>query len=248
MKLGAQPGTLFWNRMMMVGVIVTPLFIYLFVSIFTDTLSFIGSVPVVGVAAVLLWANFNGYVVRSAAVAYDVLVQADGKTITQTRFVYELGNWIVITYVLMFFIVVSVVRKAHSVVVTQKIEYSRVRPILYGTIISFLSQLANALPEIGRYPIDILGCLILGLLIFYAIYRNRMLEMRFMLTRGLVFYFFTAILTGMYVFLVYNIDKLLRSISSPRIRHVYPGARRGAAVPAADVDVKAFVGPDFLQI
>lgn len=208
MKLGIPPGVLFWNRMMMVGICCAPFFFYLFFSIFTG---------LVRIRRLALWAlgtlaaivfSFMGQVVTSASTVTSWSTW-QGKPIAQIHFVYTLGPAAVPTYVLMFLMVFSIILGIRRSVHSHKVSRKMIRPILIGVVLLFCGLLSNLHPALGQYPIDILMCFITGLLFLYAIYRNRMFEMKFMLTRGFVFSCMTAVLLVFYASTVLGLLKFL---------------------------------------
>ena len=132
-----------------------------------------------------------------------------GKPIAQIHFVYTLGPAAVPTYVLMFLMVFSIILGIRRSVHSHKVSRKMIRPILIGVVLLFCGLLSNLHPALGQYPIDILMCFITGLLFLYAIYRNRMFEMKFMLTRGFVFSCMTAVLLVFYASTVLGLLKFL---------------------------------------
>ena len=200
MKMDTFPSPLFWNKMMMVGVLISPFLIYLFLSIFIDTIRPIPLFLFASVTALVLVANLLGWVVTDAKLVHVTVPTSSGYTV-RTEFAYQIGSWAVPSYILMFFGILLIIHMARSAIKMHKADRHQMYPILAGIIIVFVGLFSNMLPAVGKYPVDILAALINGLLIFYSIYRNRMLEMKFMLTRGVVFSAFTILLMGGYVLL-----------------------------------------------
>ncbi|MGE4352453.1 MAG: HD domain-containing phosphohydrolase [Oscillospiraceae bacterium] len=211
MKLQLPPGPLFWNKMMMVGVITSPLLIYIFLSVFTDTVRIFRMAAFSLVTIAFIVIDITLGIVNYANVIEKTVIEG-GKTINQIEFSYELSMWAVPTYIAMLFFTVIITKKIHYCLKTNKSEYKAVRPILIGIILVFCGLLSNIIPQLGKYPIDILTSFINGLLIFYAIYRNRMLEMKFMLTQGLVYSIFSCIIMGVYIFVAYHLNRLLAGV------------------------------------
>ena len=102
MKLQLPPGPLFWNKTMMVGVIVSPLLIYIFLSVFTDTVRIfrVLILSVINIAFIVL--NSAMGMVKSAEIIEHTIVEG-GKTLTQIEFSYELSALAVPTYAAMVF-------------------------------------------------------------------------------------------------------------------------------------------------
>lgn len=182
MKLQFPPDVLFWNKIMMMGLILSPLFIYIFISVFTDTVRPLGMSLLMLLIAVCLFIDLKWGLVSSAEVLERTVMEGD-RAIRQIEFSYELSHWAIPIYLVMLLHVVVVVGKIRQGVRMHKVEYRAIRPVLIGIVIVFCGTLSNTFPMLGKYPLDLFTSLIFALLTYYAIYRNRLLEMKFMLTR-----------------------------------------------------------------
>jgi hypothetical protein len=79
--------------------------------------------------------------------------------------------------------------------------------MLIGLSIMFLGVCANAVPVVGKYPLDILASFINSLLIIYGLYKNKMIEMRIMLTRGIIYSLTIVLMVFGYVYSVFALER-----------------------------------------
>lgn len=208
MKLQFYPGVLFWNRMMVTGTIAVPFLLYYFVSVFSHSLNIYRTIfwGVLAVAAVAV--NFLGLVVTDANIITNTLV-LNGRAYETVEFTYSLGVMAVPIYIFNFILIVSLLAKARASVRMGKTNYGQIGLITAGLIIMFIGSILNIFPAIGKYPVDILACFINAILIMIAIYKYRMLELRFMFTKGIVYSLLAVVVTAGYVYLVFFVQKHL---------------------------------------
>ncbi|MGE4484532.1 MAG: HD domain-containing phosphohydrolase [Oscillospiraceae bacterium] len=211
MKLDFLPSPLFWNHMMMTAVFISTPLLYIFVSVFTSTVRPIRIAIFIIPNILLIVVNWMDLVVKSSEAVKTYITTASGNIIPHTEFVYQLGSWAIPAYIIMLFTIVANIIKVHNCVTIHKFDYKQMKPIIVGMILVFCGHLCNLLPTIGKYPIDILATAILGMGMTLAIYRYRMLEMRFMITRGVIYSAFTVLLMGTYVAIVLFADKLFNA-------------------------------------
>lgn len=211
MKTQLYPGVLFWNRVMVTGMSIYPFLLYCFVSAFTNTFSFF-QIIVWGIATlVAIIANLSGLIVTEASVITTTMVK-NGKQFTLVEFSYSLGKIAALLYVFMLIFIIAILVKTRRSVCSGA-AYGRVSLVTAGIFVMFAGQLFNIVPAIGKYPIDILACFINAILIMIAIYKYRLLELRFMITRGLVLTLFGILITVFYIYLVFFIEKRVNYLS-----------------------------------
>jgi diguanylate cyclase (GGDEF)-like protein/putative nucleotidyltransferase with HDIG domain len=208
MKLPLYPGALFWNKIMLVGTILVPFLLYHFVAVFSNTFSWLTTIFWGSLTGTALIVNFMGLIATEANVV-TTYVTNNGQTYRMVEFVYSLGPMATPVYVLMFLIIATIIVKAQISVRKGIIQASRINLITIGLTLMFIGELANISPSIGKYPVDILMCLINAILITIAIYKYRMLELRFMLTKGIVYALFAVILTATYVYCAFLVERHL---------------------------------------
>ncbi|MDD4334910.1 MAG: diguanylate cyclase [Desulfotomaculaceae bacterium] len=206
MALQLNPGVLFWDRVMVMGMIAAPFLLYCFISLFTNTVNLFQSVfwGILTVAAMV--SNLLGYVVVDASVI-TTTVTYYGKQYTSIEYDYVLGAAAIPMYIFTAILISFIVIKAHNNVREGKTTYGRVGPIMAGITILFIGVFLNVFSAVGKYPVDILACFINAVLIIYAIYRHRMLELRLMVTKGIMYSLFAILLTCVYVYTVFFVEK-----------------------------------------
>ena len=206
MKLQLFPGVMFWNRAMVVGTFLTPFLIYCFVSEFTGTLKVATTVIWGTIAFGCVIANLLGFVVTDASVITDI-ISVNGYQIKTVEFVYILGPVAYPIYALMFANIIAIIIKARAGVRKGCVSYSQIGLIIIGTTIMFMGSLLNIVPSIGKYPVDILACFINSILIMIALFKYRMLELRFMITKGIAYSLLAVIITAVYVYGVFFVEQ-----------------------------------------
>ncbi len=217
MALQLYPGVLFWDRVMVMGMIAVPFLLYFFISVFTNTFNLFQIVFWGILSGIAMALNLLGYVVIDASVVTRT-VSYYGKGYTLAEFHYVLGIAAIPMYIFTSILISSIVIKAHNSVRAGKTTYGRVGPIMAGITLLFIGGLLNVVPAVGRYPVDILACFINAVLLMYAIYKHRMLELRLMVTKGIVYSVFAVMLTAIYVYTVFFVE---RSISNS-YQHITP--------------------------
>ncbi|SMP61464.1 diguanylate cyclase domain-containing protein [Anoxynatronum buryatiense] len=198
MRMDLSPGSLFWNRIMVTGMFFVPFLIHVFVSVLGGRLR---KLPlfVAGIAlTAALAANFSGMVVQEAAIISTPIFIHQQPTLYR-ELTYKLGPLAIPVYILFFLTIFSVLVQARKASQAGTAPVGSIRLVVTGTIIMFVGVVLNLVPMLGRYPLDILATFINALLLVVAIYKYRMLELRFMITRGLAFFAVVAALITVYL-------------------------------------------------
>ena len=204
MKLELYPGTLFWNRIMTAAIIIQPLFYDYFVSVFTDSLQRVRLAFWLVLIALMLTANFMGYAITDAQMVKETILY-HGTLQTVDMFQYEVGPTLVPTYIIVFLYMLN---NLYRTLKTKKrakegsATFNQVKPVILGFFILFIGMLTNIIPVLGKYPFDILAGIIISILILYAIYKHRMLELRLIVTRGLIMTALLIIMVGAYIYTI----------------------------------------------
>lgn len=208
MAIELYPGVLFWDRVMVVGMIAVPYLLYYFISVFTNSLNPLSMVlwGVLTAAAFIL--NLLGLVVIDASVITTTVTE-NGKQYNSIEYYYVLGKMAIPMYVFTSILISSIILKARHSVREGKTTYGRVGPIIAGISLLFIGSLLNVIHAVGKYPVDILLCFINAILIMYAIYKHRMLELRLLVTKGIVYSLFAVLITCVYVYTVFFVEKQL---------------------------------------
>jgi diguanylate cyclase (GGDEF)-like protein/putative nucleotidyltransferase with HDIG domain len=198
MKLSIQPGALFWNRVMVGALMLIPYTGYLFFMTFVRmrrrfALMFWGVLEVL-----MQIVNAMGYTTTAAVmkqVPYSPYVELE----------YTLGIGAYVSYVLIFALLLTCLFMAQR-------EYKKSRylgglkNVIIALFIIFVGIGANLVPVIGKYPIDFFAGSIASMFIMWAIYRNRVLELKFVITKAVIF---TILLTAVTVASIFAVNGLI---------------------------------------
>lgn len=208
MAIELYPGVLFWDRVMVLGMIAVPFLLYYFMSVFTNSLNLfqLAAWGALTVTAVIV--NLLGLVVIDASVITTTVTE-NGKQYNSIEYYYVLGKMAIPMYIFTSILITSIILKARHSVREGKTTYGRVGPIIAGISLLFIGSLLNVIHAVGKYPVDILLCFINALLLMYAIYKHRMLELRLMVTKGIVYSLFAVLITGVYIYTVFFVEKQL---------------------------------------
>ncbi|MEE9202156.1 MAG: GAF domain-containing sensor histidine kinase [Dehalococcoidia bacterium] len=95
---------------------------------------------------------------------------------------------------------------------------TRVNYLLIGLVVLALGGLSNFSESMMKYPIDQVSNLANAALISYAIQRHRLLEVRFILRRGLAYSSLTVAVTALYLLALFLVQNLLQvSVGYPSL-------------------------------
>ncbi len=219
MKLQLYPGVLFWNRSMVTGMLAIPFLLYYFISMFKDSINIFRTIIWGALTTAAIVVNFLGFVVADASVITNT-VTVNGQHFTSVDFLYSLGRMAIPVYVFMFILLISILFETRTDMLNGNTTHGRISLIKVGLIIMFIGVLTDYIPAIGKYPVDILACFINAILIVVAIYKYRLMELRFMVTKGIVYSLFALPLAGMYVFVVLFVDKYISNLYSNIIPYI----------------------------
>ena len=212
MKLQVYPGVVFWNRVMVTATIAVPFLLYCFVSVFTYSFSPFRTLMWALLDVVCIIINLLGFVVTDPSVISKT-VMFNGKPMSLIEFSYSMGKMSIPIYLFTFVLITVIIVKTRISVCKGKTTYGQVGLITIGLTIMFLGAVLNIFPAIGKYPVDILFCLINAILIMIAIYKYRMLELRFIITKGIIYSLLATGITVLYVYFVFFIERHFSGLS-----------------------------------
>ncbi len=192
---------LFWNRVLGVGLIATPVFFYHFTLAFVKDFrkKYILFVSYL-ITIVLIIGNILGLLIKS------VSIQDNSMTYEIGFFAYILAVFGLVIYILAFI-------KIFSKVYDKEISFKKVRLIIIGVVLSIIGSLFNLFPELGRYPIDIILNTINAICIAYSIYFHGFLETKPFVKRGLTYSLYTLILSSFFIIAIMVFPQLLSKIT-----------------------------------
>ncbi len=202
MKTNFPPGSLFWNRILCVGLISMPILFYNFTLVLTKIKNQFW-VLWIGVFTGIFFiiANFMGLIMKSA---YMDMVN--------NQFNYKLGPvapimaiWSLLYLILAFMNILGKVK-------SNEIPFVRVKLILIGLVLVIIGGLLNLNNKIGRYPLDIILNTINAVFIVYSIYRHKFLEIKLIVKKGIAYSLYTIILTCVYLIAIVGVQLMLSHI------------------------------------
>ena len=185
---------LFWYRLLLVGLAAQFLIYFLFTQAF---LNIRGQKWVKLLGVLVLMATVIG--IASRTLYFYPSVHWDE---TAHLFVPEFGPLLMILASLDYFVLgygvfnlLQGYRRAKS-----DLERNRLRYLLLGIGVVILGTIANFIPPLRPYPIEIVSNIINAFLITYAIYRYQLLDLSFVIRKGLLYSIPTAIIgTGYFL-------------------------------------------------
>lgn len=95
---------------------------------------------------------------------------------------------------------------------TSELEHNRLRYLLLAVVISLLGALANFVPSLRAYPVDVTANIISALLLSYAILRYQLLDITLVVRRGLAYSSLTAAIALVYVLSILLFERLVRAM------------------------------------
>ena len=197
MRTDFPPSTLFWNRILCVGLISMPIIFYHFTLVLTETKNQkLKLVFGYSFAVFLIISNFLGLIMYDAYVENNVFIYTLGP------FASIMAIWSLCYLVLAFTNIIDKVK-------TNKIPFGRVKFILFGLILVIIGGLLNLIPSLGKYPFDIVSNTINAFFIAYSIYRYRFLEIHIIVKKGITYSLYTLALTGVYIAAIFAVQLII---------------------------------------
>ncbi|MGM0431282.1 MAG: ATP-binding protein [Spirochaetota bacterium] len=208
MHLNSSVATpLMWNKVMLVGLLVAPFGLVHFI---TDIMEYYKRSFRIFIYASYLFViplmvlNFSGTIVTDA-----------GFTATG-EFYYQLGRGAVVAYsisyiYLMLTLMILLFGKKYKTV--EKYRKSVKLPLI-GVVIMLIGILINLYPPLGRYPIDIFSATLNALLLFYSIYKYKVISYSRLALR-IIYSTILAIVASAFYYLIIAVIQLFKHDFAP---------------------------------
>lgn len=206
MKMNITPGTLFWQRTMVAALMMIPYTGYIFFTVFIHLKRYF---------TVLMWGllevamqivNLLGYTTTSA-----VMIKIPASPYIELD--YHLGIGAYVSYVLIFALLLSCLFLAQREF--RKSRYmGGLKNVIIALFIIFVGIGANLAPVIGKWPLDFFAGSIASIFIMYALYRNRVLELKFVITKAVIFTMLLTIITIGSIFAVNGLISVFNSMNT----------------------------------
>lgn len=211
MSIQLYPGVLFWDKIMIIGALVTAFLLYYFVSVFTNSLRILAATFWGTLTLVFVVITTFGLIVSEAGVILNT-VTLWGQQYQTIKFHYVLGIMAIPLYafVMSMFIATLLIAR-HHVNKDKTPAFGSIKLVTNGLAIMLAGNICNLIPALGQYPIDILASFINSFMLMIAIYKYRLVELRFMITRGLIYSILVVTLTVAYVFTVFFIENHMQA-------------------------------------
>lgn len=194
---------LFWNRFMVTGLVGAPITIFhsiLHISKFKNRRYWI--IVIIGYAIYLLLVAINW----SGKIVTDVWFVGD-------QFYYSLGRGAFVAYSLGYvFLILCIYMSARELRKTDDTSLkNKLKPVLYGAIILLIGELVNIYEPLGRYPIDLFAAMINAILIFFAIYKYRLVHYSMVVLRIILYIVLILITTFVFYGIIWlSLNLLLK--------------------------------------
>ncbi|TFG64005.1 MAG: histidine kinase [Spirochaetales bacterium] len=170
---------LFWNRFMLCGMLVVPMTIlHTMLDLFEQKKKSYKILLYSGYAiyAFLLYLNFSGHIVADA-------------WFEGSNFFYDLARGAILAYSLNYlFLIFSIIivsvelRRTEDIFIRKKLRLP-----LYGACIMLVGVALNIYEPIGKYPVDLFSAAINAIILFYAIYRFKLIHYSAMVLRTILY-------------------------------------------------------------
>jgi len=195
---------LFWNRIMMIGMLGVPITIlHSVLDLFEPKSSKYDYLLYMGypIYLFLLFLNFKGYIVTDAFIEGEM-------------FHYSLGRGAYIAYILSYlFLVFGVVVLLRELYSAKNVQVKKkLRLPLFGAAILLVGVLANLYEPVGRYPFDLFASTINAFIIFYAIYKFRLVHYSAFVIRGILYFVLVIISALIFYGIIWLSSKMMRRI------------------------------------
>ncbi len=179
---------LLWNEILVVALIWALIAYYHFIRAYVNQPAGIGVYLGYALVLVLAVLSLTGNIVQYAYVTDGVLDHSLGNSI------YFIGVGSLSFIALIF---VQLIRRHRGSV--DAVERNRTMYLISGWAILVPLSYTNLIPAVAGLPLDHVGSLINALIIGYAISRFRLLDIRFVIRRGLTYLLVIGCLAGIYV-------------------------------------------------
>ncbi len=226
MRLQIWPGVLFWIRTLHFGTLLSSLFAYYLMDYYTASTKRIINMFWNAAIAFMLITNGMGLVISQAYIIR--LPSTDSRS--HYALTYALGpmaGWVVL---ISFALAVCIFYKAFYYRMQQGVQSAPIKWLIVAFGIIYAGAFTNIFTELGQYPFDIFCCTVSANLICFAIFRNRMAELSFIVARGAAFSALLLLAGALYTGLLWLLKRGLAVYQAPSYLFVSLSALIAAAL------------------
>lgn len=195
---------LFWNRIMLCGMLGVP------ITVLHSVLNLLGAknwkynlflYTGYPIYAYLLYLNLRGFIVADAFFIGE-------------HFSYKLGSGAPIAYILSYVYLIFGIAVLLRELYKTKNEYLRksLRLLLYGPSIMLMGVLVNLHEPIGRYPVDLFTSTINAFIIFFVIYKYRLVHYSALVIRAILYFVLVIISALIFYGIIWSSSKVMRRV------------------------------------
>ena len=190
--------TYFWSKLIVITAWPMMLLYYHFVRYFTnkrlDLLVYLGY----GMWVAIIILTALGYTLKDAYFFNGTLYLDYGSNL------YYGNNVYLLTILSIPFMSAALIRLGrHYRESADPVARNRTIYLFLGIFVFVLFGVTNLVPALFKYPIDYVGGIVNGLVISYVILRYQLLDIRFVMRKGLVYSSLTVFLTALYLLLLF---------------------------------------------
>ncbi len=178
MRSTLYPGPAFWYDVSMTGIYLSPFLFYNFVHHYTSKKGWFTWAALAAGWLIMLILQWAELFMRSP----QILISNGSRS-----FSYEITALIALPFALAIITVLLGARLIHQSVKRQLLLMHSLVPVFLGAAIMVLGVAASAILEVKSFPIDPLACGINAILLFYALYRRRLITLRMVTGRAPVY-------------------------------------------------------------
>ena len=200
---------LLWNRIMLMGLFGGPIS-------FLATMIYLSGTEKKRYRVFL----YVGYVIY----VYLAYINLSGKVVSdagfdQNGFHYTLGSGAIVAYSLSyFFLALSILLLTRQLSLSEnKFKKKTLRLLIIGAVIIVVGVAGNLYKPIGKYPIDLLATTINAAIIFFAVYKYRLIHYSSAVLNILLTFFVSILTSVLFLFFFVPVFHLDRSIPFPRV-------------------------------
>ncbi len=194
--------TLFWNQLVVVGLVWTLVTYYHFIRAYTNRPAGIGVWAGYVVVSTLAAFSLTGNIIDYARVKDGVLDHSLGVK------VYFIGAMSILFVGGVLRLLVMKYRAA-----TDYIDRRRTVYLLTGWSILVVLSYTNLIPAVAGLPLDHIGGLVNAVIIAYTIRRFSLFDIRMFFRRGLVYSGLTVLITAVYLLMLYGVQTFFQEWS-----------------------------------
>lgn len=198
---------LMWNKVLTGAGVTVPLALFAFLQLFVDQRRGVwlgvGLLCLLGIQI----ANVLGFIVEEAALLDGGLlsIEEDGGA-------YVAGAYGVFFLVYSIWTLARAYRRARDPVLRNRIRY----PLL-GALLVLVGGSSNTLPMLSGYPVDHAANLLNAMLLAYVVFRYRLVDVRLVVRKGLLYLVPTAAIGTAYFLFVLLIGRVFHLLLEPQI-------------------------------